>query len=258
MKMMILASLIAIVALSTAQAHDRCGMPQGAACNKFLSKFDAFKRIQANENDQEQTIANLSLVESVARQHNLNLEYVVDNFIHLQQALGGANATDVTQNAFHQINRSIGAHSLHALVDVFVDNVKIENDTAQTSTNYELILSGVSRNVSLKTSSHMFRSLLQMQGGANATDSAQASYRKLISLSGQYSINDLLSAWSKIFKSENDFSHATQNFNLVIRSARLCGSITVAAQDFVDVLKQVGGANATEQAQALYIQLYNL
>jgi hypothetical protein len=260
MYQLLVAIFIMTSGLSYSQTYNRCGMPTGHACSEFPSRLEAFKKLRQNENDHQQALDNMTLVETVQKNFNLNLEYTVDNFIYLQIALGGVNGTDATRDAFNYLTQflNINNYSLHNLITYYVHAIKMENDNAQAHQNFDLIIKSVSGQIHLEVSNYMFYAILETEGGNNYTDDARDSFRRLLEASQYFAVNDLLDSWKSMVRAENDRQQAVTNQMLVYRAGKKCGSLTVATNDFLEVLKQVGGSNYTDIAQDLYKRLYDL
>jgi hypothetical protein len=259
MKIQVLTALAVLTgALNFAHAGQRCGGPASRACNEFVSRFDAIKRLNALEGDMTQATENLSLIESVEATHKMGLDGAVDNFIFLQESLGGATATFEARNAFSLIAKNTGRRaSLYDLTTVYTDLYRSEGDAAQTREDFILVLTGA-KNLGLFPATELFGRTLETLGGATATYEAQSVYKMLLGESSRYSPRELLGSFRQIYKAEGDVAQAKENMALVIQAAKKCGSLKIAAQDFLDVLQESGGATGTYEAQKLYKNLYKL
>jgi hypothetical protein len=239
--------------------HDRCGMPQGYPCQDFYNRFDAYKKLQANENGDTDAMGNLDLVEGIQKRLNLNLEYAVDNFIYVQQALGGANSTTQARRVFTLLAQSITPFNpLHELANELVRLNAAENSIEDAIGNFTAVITVVNQGLNLQATTNLFLATLQLEGGTNSTTSARSSFSMITREMNQFPLDEMFEGYSRIFKAENGHEDAVGNFALVIRAAALCHSFRRAAEDFISVLAQSGGASGTSQARTLYKRLYGI
>lgn len=260
MKKLVLCSLIFLGAYNSANAYERCGMPRGYACGDFYSRFDAFKKLQANENSLNDAEQNLTIIEAVQNRLNLNLEYLVDNFLYIQNSVGGADFSSEARLSFDLlVNEVYGQNRLHDLADSFVDQVKAENSLGDAQSNFRLIAKHVrSGKISFYNATKLFLSILQLEGGSDFTSEAKNTFVMLMDQSHKYQLNDLFSSYQLILHAENSKSDAIQNFLIILLAAEKCGNLLSATNDFIQVLDQVGGSDYTTEARSLYRRLYGI
>ncbi len=259
MKKAVLISAVMLSFFNTAMAHDRCGMPQGRPCAQFYSRLDAFRLLQANENGTADAEGNLNVVENASRQLGVSLEYATDNFIYLQQQSGGASATSEVRAVFQSVVSAAKIRGpLHEATSAFVELVRYENGIADASGNFSLVANMVqTRNVSYKSATEIFNSLIRSEGGASSTSDARAVFQQINRIY-EFHPGASAAAYRKLRASENDSSGALGNFQLVHRAGVLCGDIVRAANDFNEVLAQTGGSSSTSEARQLFSRLYGI
>ncbi len=235
-------------------------MPEGSPCRDFYNRFDAFKKLQENESGIADAEGNLTLVESVQKRLNLNLEYVVDNFIYIQQSVGGARATAEARQTFNLISNEVNTQNpLHELATKIIDLLKVESGLADAQGNFSLIMGYVrSGQIGLRNGVNFFNTVLALEGGSGATPEARSSFNMLLGQKNKYPLKDLLSSYKLLLRSESGMDDAVGNFALVLSAAEKCGSLERATDDFIQVLNQVGGSGATAEARSLYKRLYGI
>ncbi|WP_413568575.1 hypothetical protein ACLWBD_13690 [Bdellovibrio sp. HCB117] len=258
MKKLVLLALLVSATSSLAYADNRCGGTQGVSCNGFYNRFDALKVLLEVENSTQDAEQNLAIVEAAQKRYNLNLRYVVDNFVHLQQALGGGGATADTRKAFNLILQALrGPRTLDMLVTSYIELLRAENSKEDAALNFILVAEKVSSSpASFSQANRFFTSLLLLLGN-NHTNYARDVFSRAMFVSKTYSLTDLHSSFKMLLNTENSIEDSIGNFDLVLRGADRCGDLTKATLDFLQVLQQYSNSQ-TKEARNMFIRLYEI
>ncbi|WP_373998117.1 hypothetical protein [Bdellovibrio bacteriovorus] len=258
MKKLVLLALLVSVTSSLAYADNGCGGTQGVSCNSFYNRLDAFKVLSEIENSKKDAEQNLAIVEAAQKRYNLNLRYVVDNFVQLQQALGGGAGTKQTRSAFNLILQALhGSRTLDMLVTNYIELVKAENSKDNAALNFIVVENKVSSSsASFSQATQFFNSLLQLLG-SNHSNYARDVFSRAMFVSNTYSLTELYNSFKLLLNAENSIENAIGNFDLVLRGADRCGDLTKATLDFLQVLQQYGDTQ-TKEARNMFIRLYEI
>ena len=245
-----------------ASSYPGCGAPSGRACSEFFSRFQALKRLIAEENGVADAEGNLDMVEDAQKRLGLNLEYLTDGFVALQRAYGGSSGTVETRSIFSVVVDSYDALSQSVrFLDLVLTGIKAaqsENDYNDATANVRLIVNAVKEtHYPLAQFERSFHALLGIVSNTD-TKVAQAMFALIVQGATNFPIDPLTQSMLEMIRAENNHSEAIGNYSLVLQAARKCGDVRVANQDFTELLASVGGNGETSRARALYVKLYKL
>ncbi len=260
MKFIVSASVTFLMFLNSASADSRCGGQRGSPCQQFYGRLEAFKKLVSAENSQGDAEGNYTLVADIAKRFNLNLQYATDNFVYLQQAVGGSSATTEARESFKMaINEVNQFNQLHQVVDAFVDLIHAENSISDAQGDFSVVVAGGrQKQVSLGVLAYSFIDILRAEGGSEMTAEARSAFKMVISADTKFHPSEATRNYVRIRSLENGISDSMSDFRLILEAARICNSIEKATDDFVEVLSQVGGSSKTTEAQSLFRKLYGI
>ncbi|RYZ75866.1 MAG: hypothetical protein EOP05_06695 [Proteobacteria bacterium] len=260
MKAQLLAALLMLTTgLSLAQAGERCGEDSNRVCNQFVSRFEMLKRLNAIEGDMDQAQEDLALIESINGQTRSGLENTTENFLYVLNMIGGSTKTSEAQRAFNIIASKVEARqSLYKVTTVFGELYRTEGDVEQTIEDLNLITAAAKNGLGLREATNQFLTILQTVGGSTKTSEAQRIFGFLLEDSIATSSSALTRAFNAVYSAEGDIDQTLEDLELIRKAAKKCGSLEIATQDFLDVLRESGGSTKTSEAQRLYQNLYAL
>ncbi|MEK6772821.1 MAG: hypothetical protein AABY64_02670 [Bdellovibrionota bacterium] len=229
---------------------------QPPGCAAFRERFEALQRLRSNENSDSEAQGNLSLIEGFSRQGVISLQDGVTLFISLQNLMGGVSATDETRTVFRLIMNSTPKFSINDTSESFRMIFKNENGLQDSINGLKMIMSSRLAQYGLIPSTTVYLKMLEFLGGVNLSTEAQSIYRKIDGVWGKDSYAKHWAVFKALFQAENGMADATANYDLVLRAAKICGSLDQAATDFLRVQRSSGGADSTTEAQKAFRLLY--
>ncbi len=183
MKFIVSASVTFLMFLNLASADSRCGGQRGSPCQQFYGRLEAFKKLMSAENSQGDAEGNFTLVADIAKRFNLNLQFVTDNFVYLQEAVGGSSSTTEARESFKMAISEVNQFSqLHQVVDAFVDLIHAENSIGDAQGDFSVVADEArQRQVSIGVLANAFIDILRAEGGAEMTAEARSAFKMVIS-----------------------------------------------------------------------------
>ena len=269
-----IALIAAVLALnffsfSYAFAEGTCGIDQNQPCNQFMNRLEIFKKLRAEEGNNEDAQKNLILLEKFQKQYGLDLKYAADNFLLLKETIGGTHWTKEARETFALIAYATNhSYPFHVLREHFAQILKAEkwdNMTdyhqrivhEQVVKNFSFIRRAVGRGLSWAEATNLFVAIRKLIGGYYNSPEAQAIFNSIVDGKSQLTLNDHLEIYSRIFHSmEKDLKDSLLIYELVLQAAKKCGDLHRATNDFLLLLESLGGARYSRTAQEIYKKFY--
>jgi hypothetical protein len=257
-------SLLIILIASANVAHaNRCmdnTSYRNIECDYKYKRIQAFKALKAAENGIDDAKANLTIVANTARDFGISLKSATVNFNKVLATVGGSGETKQARAIYKNILNSMGhGYSLSELTNEFINMNRAENGSDDAITNFNLVMN-VAYNYDIELSEvvSVFNRILRFSGGAGETKQARKVFSMLAQNLNEHSLYSLVDNFEDINRAENGIDDAIGNFQIILAAAEVCDSLEIATEDFIDMLREVGGAGETKQARSLYTQIYEL
>lgn len=253
------ALLFVLVLGSSAVAQAQRCQPN-TSCSQAYTRLQAYQDLLAKENSADDAKGNLQIVMDASQDTGIDLKTMTLSFNNILNMVGGNGQTTVARTLFTNLLRK--SSEINYPIDRQASNIRTliakENALEDALLNYELIVKNLHREISLETGVENFNRIMTIIGGNGQTTEARRLYVSLAQYRDVETTPAIISALEAMIRIENSLVDAEGNLELVMKAARICGSLKYALEDFTETLRTVGGNGQTTAARDLFRTIYGL
>lgn len=251
--------IIAMVLTSSFAAEAQRCQPN-TSCSQAYTRLQAYQDLLAKENTPDDAKGNLQVVMDASQHTGIDLRTMTNSFNNILALVGGNSQTTLARQLFANLLRK--SAETNYPIDRQALNIRNliakENTLEDALQNFELIVKNLHRELSLESGVENFNRILTIIGGNSQTTEARRLYVSLAQYRDVESTPAIISALESMIRIENTLADAEGNLDLVMKAARICGSLKYAMDDFTETLRTVGGNSQTTEARDLFRTIYGL
>ena len=256
-------AFMSLVTASNTFAQNRHCRHQDNQCEQNFRRADIYKELLSVEGgDVSDTQIGLATIEELSRRLNVRLSSAAANYIYLLNQHGGRSTTQVTRQTIQTLSSYVDRRNqLADVVDFYLKIYTAEgadvNDSLRDLSTARKVAKATQ--LSFSESVSLFIELLDFHGGRSTTQITQSTLESLISLSRNFSIDDIYRAYTTLYRAEGaDLNDALSDLHLVVKAGDVCGSIREALEEFLSLLNSLGGRSTTQTTQQAYRNLFGI